>query len=236
MGKKIILLTGAAGSLGSALAAQCADEAWATVLLDRDLQGLERVSDAIEGRGLEPPVLHPLDLSSMGPDDVQEMLDAIAGQYGGLDALVHCAARFEALTPLEHIQPQEWLHSVQVNLNAAWLITAMCLPLLRNAAAGKVYFMLEDLPEVGGPLWGAYGVCKHALHAMVGQLAAECAGSSLQILGINPGPMQSPLRSRAYIEENPSTPAEPARAAKAVMDLLADRLLPSGVYADFGGG
>lgn len=232
MAKKTILLTGAAGSLGSALAVQCAGEGYATVLLDRDRRGLERVFDRIESEVHEEPALHPLDLAAAGPDDFRELLDAIANQFGGLDALVHCAARFESLSPLEHVPPPEWLQSLQINLSAAWLLSAMSLPLLRNAPAGRLYFMLEDLPRVGGALWGPYGISKHALRALVGQFAAECSGSTVQVLGINPGPMQSPLRHRAYIAENPLAPPPPDLAASSVVDLLSGRREVSDVYLD----
>jgi NAD(P)-dependent dehydrogenase (short-subunit alcohol dehydrogenase family) len=107
--------------------------------------------------------------------------------------------------------------------------------LLRKAQAGRLYFMLEDLPKVGGALWGAYGVSKHALRALVGQLAAECQSTSIQVLGINPGPMQSPLRSRAYLAENPASPPPPATVAGHIIDLITGKTTPSGVYVDLAG-
>jgi NAD(P)-dependent dehydrogenase (short-subunit alcohol dehydrogenase family) len=232
MGKKTVLVTGAAGSLGSALALACARDEYRAVLLDSDQRGLERVFDRAAEERLPAPVLHPLDLSVAGPDDLREMLQAIDRQFGGLDAVVHCAARFQGLSPLEHVAPEEWLLHLQVNLNAAWLLSALCLPWLRKSDAGRLYFLLEDMDKVGGPLWGPYGVSKHALRALVGQLAAECQGSGLQVLGINPAPMQSPLRSRAYLAENPAAQPEPGVAAAHIVDLLAGRRVPSGVYVD----
>lgn len=229
---KTLLLTGAAGSLGSSLAMQCAQGGHTTVLLDCDRRGLELLSDRMEANGLDQPVLHLLDLSVAGPDDFEELLDAIVRQFGGLDGLVHCAARFESLTPLENISPQEWLNSIQVNLNAAWLLSSMSLKLLRGAPNSRLYFMLEDLPRVAGPLWGPYGVSKHALHALVGQFAAACEGSSIQVLGINPGPLQSPLRSRAYHAENPEAPPAPDFAASQVVELLEGRRKPPDTFVD----
>lgn len=230
MGKTTVLITGGAGSLGSALALCCARAGYQTVLLDKDRRGLESLSDRLAEQGFAEPLLHPMDLSTAGPDDFQEALDAMERTCGGVDALVHCAARFQGLTPLEHVQPQEWLLHLQVNLNAAWLLSALCLPQLRNSGAGRLYFMLEDLQQVGGALWGPYGVSKHALSALVGQLAAECQGSGVQVLGINPGPMRSPLRSRVYLSEHPSAQPEPAAAAERIMEFLSGRRQPSGVY------
>lgn len=229
---KTLLLTGAAGSLGSALALRGARAGYVTVLLDRDQPGLERLFDQIVSEGLPEPALHPMDLAIAGPDDFRELTDAIVEEFGGLMGLVHCAARFEALTPLEHVQPEEWLHSLQVNLNAAWLLSVTCLPLLRAAPSARLYFMLEDLPRVSGALWGPYGVSKHALRALVDQFVRTCAGTSVQVLGINPGPMQSALRSRAYHAENPLNPAAPGTAADRIIDLMEGRRQPKSGFVD----
>lgn len=227
-----MLLTGAAGSLGSAIALACARSGYSVVMLDRDQRGLERQYDGIVERGGTEPALFPLDLATAGPADFEQMIDAISDEFGGLDALVHCAARFEHLTPVEHVQPEEWLLTIQVNLNAAWLLSAMCLPLLRASAAGRLYFMLEDLERVGGPLWGAYGVSKHALRTLIGQFEPACTSSGVQILGINPGPLQSPLRSRAYHGEHPQAQPSPDAAAARIVQLLSGELRPSGLFVD----
>ena len=204
-------------------------------MLDRDQRGLERLYDQIVEQEWPEPVMQVTDLASMGPDDALEITAAIEAEFGGLDALVHCAARFDALTPLEHVPPQEWLQTIQVNLNAAWLLTAQCLPLLRSSPGGQLYFMLEDLDRVGGALWGPYGISKHAIHAMVGQLAEECQSTRVRILGINPGPMQSPLRSRAFLAENPAAPPAPRHSAELIVELLMGEREVSGPYVNLPG-
>lgn len=229
---KTLLVTGAAGSLGSALSLAAAALPYNLVLLDRDQPGLERLFDQITAAGNPEPALQVLDLAVTGPDDVQEILQAIETEFGGLDAVVHCAAHFDALMPLEHVPPQEWLLSLQVNLNAAWLLSALSLPLLQKSGDGRLYFMLEDLDLVGGALWGPYGVSKHGLRALVGQFERDCRTRGIQVLGINPGPMQSALRSRAYIAENPATLPSPSIAAERIMELISGQREPSGVYMD----
>jgi len=226
------MVTGAAGSLGSALSRAAAARGFSLVLLDKDGKGLERVYDRIVEDGFSEPAMHVTDLAAIGPDDLQEVLAAIRTEFGGLDALVHCAAHFDALTPLEHVPPEEWLLSMQINVNAAWLLSALCLPLLRESGDGRLYFMLEDLDEVGGALWGPYGVSKHALHALVGQWALECQTAGVQVLGLNPGPMRSPLRSRVYLAEHPASAPDPSVAAGRILELLLGEREPSGAYVD----
>ncbi|MBT8049491.1 MAG: SDR family NAD(P)-dependent oxidoreductase [Xanthomonadales bacterium] len=232
MSTTTVMITGAAGGLGFALSAACARKGFNTVMIDCDRRGLENAHDRIAEKGLPEPVLHPMDLSGAGPDDFDDLLAGITNEFGGLDAVVHCAARFEGLTPLEQIAPQEWLTAIQVNLNAAWLLSARSLPLLRNAEPGRLYFLLENLPRMEGPYWGGYGVAKHALRALAKQFAAECGTSGIQVLGINPGPMRSALRSRAYHAENPALQPDPDTAANRIMDFLTGASVPENTIVD----
>lgn len=233
MTNKTIVLTGAAGALGSSLALACALNQWNVVLVDVNQRGLERVYDGIVAVGAIEPILHPLDLASAGTKEFETMVEAVASEFGGLDALVHCAARFEALMPSDHIAPPEWLKSLQVNLNAAWLLSVSCLELLRQSERGRLYFLLDNLERVGSAFWGPYGVSKHALRSLVEQLSTELRKTSVQVLGINPGPFQSPLRSRAYVGEDFSEQPPPVGAADRIMDYLEGRVEPRGCFVDF---
>jgi NAD(P)-dependent dehydrogenase (short-subunit alcohol dehydrogenase family) len=229
---KTILITGAAGGLGSALSFLCAAAACNTVLLDVDRKGLESTYDFITENGLAEPVLYPIDLASATPEHFEELANALDTEFGGLDGLIHCAARFEGLRPLDQVSPSEWLHQMQVNINACWLLSVSCLPLLRKSSAGRLYFLLEDMNRMAGAFWGAYGVSKHALKALTSQFAAECTSSGIQVLGINPGPMRTPLRASAYHGENPGLQPEPAAAAKQIMELLSGERSPETVFVD----
>jgi len=229
---KTIIVTGAAGGLGSALSMVAAREGFNTVMVDCDQRRLEEAYDRITDAGLPDPALYPLDLSAAGPEHFDELLDKVISEFGGLDAVIHCAARFEGLTPLDQVSPQEWLLQIQVNLNAAWLLSAQSLALLRNSEAGRLYFLLEDMSKVEGAFWGAYGISKHALKALVSQFAAECRSSNVQVLGINPGPLRSALRSLAYHAENPASQPDPEVAAGQIMQYLKGDIDPGGNFVE----
>lgn len=232
MNGKTIIVTGAAGGLGSALSMVSAREGLNTVMVDCDQHSLEEAYDRITDAGLPDPALYPLDLCTAGPEHFGELLDKVNSEFGGLDAVVHCAARFAGLTPLDQVPPAEWLMQIQVNLNAAWLLSAQSIPLLRNSGAGRLYFLLEDMAKVEGAFWGAYGISKHALRALVSQFAAECQSSPVQVLGINPGPLRSPLRSLAYHAENPALQPDPELAAGQIMQFLKGDIEPGGNFVD----
>jgi len=229
-GNRTVLITGAAGGLGAALSLLCAQNGFNTVMLDNNIKALDSAWDSIVEKGLPEPALHPLDLAIAGPEQFDELVNALEGEFGGLDGVIHCAARFDGLRPLDQIDPPEWLQQIQVNLNTAWLLSASCLPLLRQSPSSFLCFLLEDMHKMGGAFWGAYGVSKHALKALVGQFAEECAATQIRVLGIHPGAMATPLRAEAYHAENPATVPSAAAAAEKILKLLTDEKTPADVF------
>lgn len=229
---KTILITGAAGGLGAALAHQCASLGASLVLLDKNRRGLGELSDLIAGQGFNPPGLYPLDLAGAGPDDFNQLVETLHSEFGGLHALIHCALDFESLQPLEQVLPQHWLQSMQVNVNAPWLLSCACLPLLKNSKSGRLFFLLDDLETVTDAYWGAYGTGKAALAGMVRQFHAALGNTAVTVRGIIPGPMRTGFRARVYHAENPMEQPEPRVVAAKIAGMLVGDLAGSGPVVD----
>ena len=217
--QRVILVSGAHGGLGSAAAAACARAGATVVLLGRKLPKLNRVYDAVAQAGAEP-LLYPLDLEGASPDDYAELADRLRAELGHLDGVLHCAVEFKGLTPLEHTDPAAFARVMHVNLTAPWWLSQACLPLLRQAQDAALVFALDDLERVGQPYWGAYGIAQHGLAAMVGMLHAELASSSVRVSALQPGPMRTGLRSRAYADDNDLQAREATDYAGACVTLL----------------
>ncbi len=217
--QRVVLVSGAHGGLGSAAAAACARAGATVVLLGRKLPKLNRVYDAVAQAGAEP-LLYPLDLEGASPDDYAELADRLRSELGHLDGVLHCAVEFKGLTPLEHTDPAAFARVMHVNLTAPWWLSQACLPLLRQAQDAALVFALDDLERVGQPYWGAYGIAQHGLAAMVGMLHAELASSSVRVSALQPGPMRTGLRSRAYADDNDLQAREAADYADACVTLL----------------
>lgn len=217
--QRVILISGAHGGLGSAAAAACARAGATVVLLGRKLPKLNRVYDAVAQAGAEP-LLYPLDLEGASPDDYAELADRLRSELGHLDGVLHCAVEFKGLTPLEHTDPAAFARVMHVNLTAPWWLSQACLPLLRQAQDAALVFALDDLERVGQPYWGAYGIAQHGLAAMVGMLHAELTSSSVRVSALQPGPMRTGLRSRAYADDNDLQAREATDYADACVTLL----------------
>lgn len=218
---KTILITGAAGGLGSALSMQCAKQGANLILLDVNRRKLTALSDAITDQDMPAPGLYPMDLSAVGVDDLQAMADVIASEYGGLDAIVHCALAFEGLQLLEQVAPQEWLKSMQVNLNAPWQLSCACLPLLRASEKAHLIFLLDEEEIQNGAYWGAYGAAKAALVALAGQFDSALDNTDIKVHGIYPGAMRTDFRAKVYHSEDPTSQPDPAIVAAKIATLIA---------------
>src|SRR5690606_30316290 len=134
---RAILVTGAHGGLGRAVALACAQAGATAVLLGRKSRRLEQVADAIEKAGGHA-LLHPLDLEGAVPDDYAELAVRLGERPGRLDGVVHCAAEFAGLTPLEHTDPGAFARALHVDLTARWWLSQACLPLLRASDAATL--------------------------------------------------------------------------------------------------
>ena len=230
---KTILITGAAGGLGTALAIQCASDGANLVLLDKDRRALGLLSDRLAEKGFLPPGLYPMDLAGAGLEDFRQLATTIQAEFGGLDVLIHCALEFEGLQPLEQIEPQAWLKSMQVNVNAPWLLSCAVLPLLKQSKSGRLMFLLDDINAVTGAYWGAYGVGKSALAGLVKQFDEALSNTSVLVQGVNPGPMRTAFRAKVYHAENPADQPAPEVVARKIADLLSNEAAGQNQMLDF---
>ena len=216
---RVVLVTGAYGGLGEAAAKACAAAGASVVLLGRKVPKLSRTYDALKAMGREP-ALYPLDLAGADPADYEQMAERIVVDLGGLHGVLHCAAEFTGLRPLETTPPEEFVRQMHVNLTAPWLLTQACLPLLRASGDSAVVFVLEELERVNRAYWGAYGVAKAGLLGLVKVLDDETDTGPVRVSALQPPPMRTTIRSRAFVEEAASRVPGPARYANACVHLL----------------
>ncbi|MCY7355272.1 MAG: SDR family NAD(P)-dependent oxidoreductase [Lysobacter sp.] len=216
---RVVLIAGAHGGLGQAASIASARAGATVVLLGRNVPKLNHVHDAIASAGAEA-LMYPLDLAGASPDDYAELAGRIEAELGHLDGVLHCAAEFGGLSPLENTDPAAFARALHVNVTAPWWLTQACLPLLKRAHDASVVFALDDVSRVTQAYWGGYGVAQQARAALVSILHAELAAGSVRVSGLQPGPMRTALRSKAYVEDNDRQSHDPADYADACVTLL----------------
>jgi NAD(P)-dependent dehydrogenase (short-subunit alcohol dehydrogenase family) len=202
---RVILITGAAGSLGGLAAKTLAEAGAQLILLDKAVPALERLSDRIAAAGGPMPALYPLDFCAAAEADYQTLADSVDQHFGVLHGLLHSAADLGNPCPLHDVGALAWQTLLLVNLTAPFLLTRALMPLLSRAPdRASVVFTTDSSARRGGAYWGAYGVAKQALEGLAHMWSEELeAAGRIRIHLLAPGPVRSTLRRRSH-------PAEPA--------------------------
>ena len=222
---KIALITGASRGLGAAVALRFAAEGAHVVLAARTVGGLEEVDDAIRAAG-STATLVPLDLRQFGKID--ELAAALFNRYGRLDILVGNAGEVGIFSPLGHIPPEIWAEVMDLNLTANWRLVRAMDPLLRAAPAGRAIFVTSAIGRDTLAYWGPYAVSKIGLEMLVRIYAAEIANTRVCANLIDPGPLRTRLRARAFPGEDPDSLPPPDSVTDCFLDLAAPECTRNG--------
>lgn len=218
---RVVLVTGAGQGIGQTAARTFAAHGATVILLGRNENRLNATYDAIADAGHPEPVIFTLDLEKATDRDFEQMAEAIEGQLGRLDGILHNASRLDALAPLELETLEQWLGILRVNLAAPFALTRACLPLLRAAPDASVVMTSETHGRKPTAYWGAFGVSKWAIEALVKTWAQELEITpQVRINAIVPGPVNSPLRRKTHPAEVASTLPTPEALMSAYLYLM----------------
>jgi NAD(P)-dependent dehydrogenase (short-subunit alcohol dehydrogenase family) len=200
--ERVILVTGAGQGIGKTAAETFAAHGATVILLGRNEKRLNETYDAIVDRGHPEPVIFTMDLEKASDKNFEEMAEAIGGQLGRLDGILHNAARLDALCPLELETLDQWLGILRMNLAAPFALTRACLPLLKAAPDASVIMTSETHGRKPTAYWGAFGVSKWAIEALVKTWAQELEITPrVRINAVVPGPVLSPQRRKTHPAE-----------------------------------
>ena len=217
---KTILITGASDGIGKATAIECAKQGATVIIHGKTVPKLELLYDKIIQAGYTEPVIYPLDFEKITPEDCDTLKEVIHKEFGRLDGLFNNAGWLGASTPIQQYDLKLWYRVMQINLNATFMLTQACIPLLNHDDASSIVFTLDDKNTA---YWVAYGVSKAGLKSFMEILADEVENTSINVTGLIPGNVKTAFRTRAFPAEDTSTLNKPEQVAKAAAYLLSEK-------------
>jgi NAD(P)-dependent dehydrogenase (short-subunit alcohol dehydrogenase family) len=198
-----IMITGASDGIGRALALCSAKLGARVILHGRDIRKLESVYDDIQALdGAARPSIAPMDLATADSDAYLSLADSIGKELGQLDGLVHNAGILGEKISIEQYDASMWQRVMHVNVTAAFALTQVCLPLLRESQDPSIIFTSSGVGRQGRAFWGAYSVSKFAVEGLSQILADENRHTNLRVNCVNPGATRTNMRLAAYPAEN----------------------------------
>jgi len=176
-----VVVTGAGGGIGGAIARAFAAEGAGVVVADV-ADGAGKVADAIRADGGRA-IATPADVTRMA--DVTAMAAVAVREFGRLDVLVTCAGL--GLSGLLAEQDEaEWLRVIDVNLNGTYRAIRAVLPQMMAQRAGRIVTIASILGKMGGFGYvSAYAASKHGVVGLTRALAAELGSQGFPAITVN---------------------------------------------------
>ncbi|MBU0603166.1 MAG: SDR family oxidoreductase [Gammaproteobacteria bacterium] len=196
-----LVLTGAAGGIGTAVAHALAPRCVSMLLVGRDAARLESLADSLAGRapGLELRVAGA-DLTTA--DGRAAVVAAARDLPGGVNLLVNNAGVGD-LSWFEDQSEAQIERIVQTNVLAPMLLVHALLPLLlRSQEAARIVNVGSILGDIGHPGSAAYCASKFALRGFTEALRRELAGGPVQLQYLAPRATRTALNSPAQAALN----------------------------------
>jgi len=220
---KRILITGAADGIGRAISKSFASHGASLILLDKKSRKLETLYDDIVAAGGPEPALVVQDLMNLDRERAVQIGSGIEHDFTGLDGLLHNAGQLKGLTPMHSVDSDAWQQTLQVNLNAPWILTQAMLPLMKRSEAASILFTSAHPGRRGQAYWGAYGVAYGGIEILAQTWADEVEqNTAIRFNTIDPGPIRTSMRRLSHPGEVSTTVREPADVVAAYVYLMAD--------------
>ena len=186
---RTVVITGAAGGLGSGMAAAFAAEGAGVVLVDLPGSPGEEVAAGInaavaDGGGPGRAWFAPCDLADL--DATRQLITSLGAREDGLDVLINNAAIY----PRKEVgayTTEDWLAVQRVNVDAAFVCAQAALPAMRAAGSGRIINVSSITFFGGTPFLVPYVASKGALVGLTRALAREVGRDGITVNAIAPG-------------------------------------------------
>jgi NAD(P)-dependent dehydrogenase (short-subunit alcohol dehydrogenase family) len=225
-----ILITGATGAIGRAVAQRLGHEGARLFAVDQADAALEDLADSLERDGIEVATF-AADVTREA--DVQAYArEAARFGRGSIDGFHNNAGILGPTADVVDYDAAAFDDVIAVNVRGVFLGLKHVLPHI--ADGGAIVNAGSSASHVGSPSAVAYVASKHAVLGITRSVAQEVANRRIRVNAICPGPIQSPMMDSVHRQSKPGVEAslrsaiplgrygDPAEVAAGVAFLLSD--------------
>lgn len=221
---KVAAVTGGSVGIGLAIAHGLAAEGVHLALCARNAERAAQVAQAISAAYGVRAIAVPTDVSAS--NDIRQYVDAIAGEFGGVDILINNAGTGSEETILD-APDERWQYYWDLHVMAAVRLSRALAPMMRERGGGAILnnaSICATQPLGYEPI---YNVTKAALVMFSKCLANELIPFNIRVNTINPGLVMTPdwQKTAKLLTEGKDTTWE------AYLDQIAKDNAPIGRFA-----
>jgi len=207
---RIIIITGAAGAVGSVLVKRFLANGDTVLATDTKQDTLDTWR---KGFG-EDAKLSTFTGDISDADDTSALAEAARQRYGRVDVLINCAGYFPIVL-FEEMSVADWRTVIDINLTGSFLTTRAVLPLMKDRGWGRVINFGSGSVYDGTRGQAHYVAAKAGIIGFTRSLAREIGGYGITVNAVTPGLTRDrrrprPLSARALADAD-RPPGHPAR-------------------------
>jgi NAD(P)-dependent dehydrogenase (short-subunit alcohol dehydrogenase family) len=188
--KDVCVVTGASSGIGRATASAFLAEDWVVYATARDEDDVSSLADA----GCRTATLDVTE-----DDDVERVVADVVDEHGRLDCVVNNAG-FAQFGALEDVPAASLHRQFDVNVYGPQRLARAALPHMRETGGGTIVNLSSVVGRLSIPGAGAYSASKAAVESMSDALRSEVASFDVDVVVIEPGPVESSFYDRAASE------------------------------------
>jgi NAD(P)-dependent dehydrogenase (short-subunit alcohol dehydrogenase family) len=210
-----VVITGAAGHLGRAVAAAFRERGARRVLVDRQQDALEQAFGADR-----ESLLLPLDL--LDRDQVRSGLAKAIERFGPADTLCHLAGGFRMGEAVHEPTPETWEFLFDLNARSFVNVANVVVPQLLGRGGGRIVTVGAAAAAKGVAQMGAYCASKSALVRLTESMSAELRDRNINVNCVLPSIIDTPDNRAAMPDADPSRWVAPQALAEVIVFLASE--------------
>ena len=211
-----VLITGAAGNLGRAVANAFAERGANLVLVDLELQALKKAFGADDERRLIVPA-NLLDQAS-----VDAAVKKAIERFGRIDVLCNIAGAFRMGAPVHETSDKDWNFLFDVNARTVLHTSRAVVPAMIRNGGGKIVNVGAYAAQKGAAGMGAYTASKSAVIRITETMAAELREKNINVNCVLPTIIDTPENRSAMPKADPRRWVAPQDLAAVILFLASD--------------
>ena len=212
---RTILITGAAGRLGAAVAQLYAERGARLVLVDRNPEPLAAMVEAMPGS--RSVVVDLFDAAA-----AQAAIDAALEEAGRVEVLCHLAGGFRMGQAVHQTSAETWDFLVDINARTLLHIARAVVPHMIAAGGGKIVTVGSVAGLSAGAHMGAYSAAKAGVLRLTEAMSAELRERGINVNCVLPTVIDTPENRAAMPAADPSRWVSPRALAEVIAFLASD--------------
>ena len=189
--KKIAIITGAAGGIGTAISEKLISALDGLVLIDIDANKLTSLENNIKALTSIPVMSFCCDVGNS--ELVNETVVATKNEMGIPTILINNAAIGGPFHKVNEVSDAEWYQIINTNLKSVFNFSKILLPMMKKISYGRFVNIASIQGYLGATLSSTYTVSKHGVIGYTRAIATEWGEHGITCNAICPGYVDTEL-------------------------------------------